>query len=203
VPVVIGGVVGARVYHLSTGTTGRKAALPARWRSGEAGSRSGVQCSEGYSSLRSSRAAVISICSGVMDAIGPAVVVAQAIGRFGNYFNQELFGRPTTLPWGLEIDLARRPAGYTQYATFHPTFLYESVWCLLVFGAVVAAERRFPATERSGVREVCQPVHARTDVVRGAAYRQGDSRVRHPVQPFALCCGLRRCGGVVHRSRAS
>ena len=71
-----------------------------------------------------------------------AVAVGQAIGRFGNYFNQELFGRPTTLPWGLKIDLAHRPAGYTQYATFHPTFLYESVWCLLVFGAIVLAERR-------------------------------------------------------------
>ena len=77
-----------------------------------------------------------------MDAIGPAVVIGQAIGRFGNYFNQELFGRPTTLPWGLKIDLAHRPVGYTQYATFHPTFLYESMWCLLVFGAIFVAERR-------------------------------------------------------------
>jgi prolipoprotein diacylglyceryl transferase len=77
-----------------------------------------------------------------MDAIAPAVLIGQAIGRFGNYFNQELFGRPTTLPWGLEIDLAHRPAGYTQYATFHPTFLYESMWCLLVFGIIVLAERR-------------------------------------------------------------
>ncbi len=77
-----------------------------------------------------------------MDAIAPGVVLAQAIGRWGNYFNQELFGRPTTLPWGLEIDVAHRPARYIQYATFHPTFLYESLWCLLVFGTIVFVERR-------------------------------------------------------------
>jgi prolipoprotein diacylglyceryl transferase len=77
-----------------------------------------------------------------MDAIAPGLVLAQAIGRWGNYFNQELFGRPTSLPWGLEIDVAHRPAGYTQYATFHPTFLYESLWCLIVFGIIIAAERQ-------------------------------------------------------------
>src|SRR5205823_13178996 len=77
----------------------------------------------------------------LLDAIGPAVVVAQAIGRWGNYFNQELFGRPTRLPWGLEIDLAHRPVGYEQFTTFHPTFLYESIWCLLVFGTIVFLER--------------------------------------------------------------
>src|SRR6202522_754315 len=59
-----------------------------------------------------------------------ALLVAQAIGRIGNYFNKELFGKPTTLPWGLEIPLAYRPAGYTQYATFQPTFLYELIWDL-------------------------------------------------------------------------
>jgi prolipoprotein diacylglyceryl transferase len=77
-----------------------------------------------------------------MDAVAPGIVLAQAIGRWGNYFNQELFGRPTTLPWGLKIDLAHRPAGYTQYQTFHPTFLYESLWCLLVFATLVLVERR-------------------------------------------------------------
>ncbi|MGD9734632.1 MAG: prolipoprotein diacylglyceryl transferase [Solirubrobacterales bacterium] len=65
-----------------------------------------------------------------MDAVAPALLVAQAIGRLGNYFNQELFGGPTGLPWGLEIDPAHRPEGYEQYATFQPTFLYEIVWNL-------------------------------------------------------------------------
>jgi prolipoprotein diacylglyceryl transferase len=61
-----------------------------------------------------------------MDAVAPALLVAQAIGRIGNYFNQELFGGPTTLPWGLEIAPQFRPAGYARYATFQPTFLYMS-----------------------------------------------------------------------------
>jgi prolipoprotein diacylglyceryl transferase len=77
-----------------------------------------------------------------LDAAAPALLVAQAIGRVGNYFNQELFGGPTTLPWGLEISPAHRPAGYAQYATFHPTFLYELIWNLLLAGALVWLGRR-------------------------------------------------------------
>jgi prolipoprotein diacylglyceryl transferase len=65
-----------------------------------------------------------------MDATAPALLVAQAIGRVGNYFNQELFGGPTSLPWGLQISPDHRPAGYLHYATFQPTFLYEIVWNL-------------------------------------------------------------------------
>jgi len=65
------------------------------------------------------------------DVVAPAFLMAQAVGRLGNYWNQELYGRPTTLPWGLEIDLAHRVAGFEQYATFHPTFLYEMIWNLL------------------------------------------------------------------------
>ena len=64
----------------------------------------------------------------VADAAAPALLLAQGIGRVGNWFNQELFGRPTSLPWALEIDAAHRPSGYLQYATFHPTFLYELIW---------------------------------------------------------------------------
>src|SRR5258705_8220546 len=77
-----------------------------------------------------------------LDAAAPALLVAQSIGRVGNYFNQELFGGPTTLPWGLEIDPAHRPSGYEQYATFHPTFLYEIVWNLALAGALVWLGRR-------------------------------------------------------------
>ncbi|HYH34738.1 MAG TPA: prolipoprotein diacylglyceryl transferase [Nocardioides sp.] len=79
----------------------------------------------------------------VLDAMAPGVLVAQAIGRWGNYFNQELFGRPTDLPWGLEIDPAFRPVDYLDVATFHPTFLYEFLWNLAAFGFVVWADRRF------------------------------------------------------------
>ena len=68
----------------------------------------------------------------LLDSLAPGVVVAQAIGRIGNYFNQEVFGRPTELPWGLEIDPVNRPNGFESYSTFHPTFLYELLWCLVV-----------------------------------------------------------------------
>jgi prolipoprotein diacylglyceryl transferase len=77
------------------------------------------------------------------DVVAPGLLVAQAVGRIGNYFNQELYGRPTTLPWGLEIDLAHRITGYEQYATYHPTFLYELLWCLLGAGVLVIIERLF------------------------------------------------------------
>ena len=71
------------------------------------------------------------------NAIAPALLVAQAAGRIGNYFNQELFVKPTTLPWGLEISLAHRPAGYLGYATFQPTFLYEMIFDLALAAALV------------------------------------------------------------------
>ena len=70
-------------------------------------------------------------------------MLAQAVGRFGNYFNQELYGRPTTLPWGLEIDPEHRPARYADAATFHPTFLYESIWDVGVALVVIWADRRW------------------------------------------------------------
>jgi prolipoprotein diacylglyceryl transferase len=81
--------------------------------------------------------------SAFADAMAPGLAVAQAIGRWGNWFNQELFGRPTTLPWGLEIDPEFRPDGYAQYETFHPTYLYEFIWNLGVAGVLVWADRRF------------------------------------------------------------
>jgi len=65
-----------------------------------------------------------------LDMVAPCVPLAQAIGRFGNWFNQELYGRPTKLPWGLEIDPEHRQVGYEQFSTFHPTFLYELLWNL-------------------------------------------------------------------------
>ena len=77
------------------------------------------------------------------DALAPGLLVAQAVGRLGNYFNQELFGRPTTLPWGLEIAPQFRPAGYEQFATFQPTFGYELLWNLAAAAVVVWADRRF------------------------------------------------------------
>jgi phosphatidylglycerol:prolipoprotein diacylglycerol transferase len=73
-----------------------------------------------------------------LDVAAPSIVIGQAIGRWGNFFNEEAFGRPTDLPWKLYISPAHRPPGYTQYDYFHPTFLYESLWDLLVFIVLVA-----------------------------------------------------------------
>ena len=78
----------------------------------------------------------------LLDVVAPAIPIAQAIGRLGNWANQELFGRPTTLPWGLRIDAANRPAGYEQFATFHPTFLYEGLWNLALAFVLLSIDRR-------------------------------------------------------------
>ena len=77
-----------------------------------------------------------------INAATPGLLVAQSIGRIGNYFNQELFGKPSTLPWALKISAAHRPAGYAQYATFQPTFLYEIIWNLLLAAALVWLDNR-------------------------------------------------------------
>jgi prolipoprotein diacylglyceryl transferase len=79
-----------------------------------------------------------------MDAGAPGLLAAQAIGRIGNYFNQELFGKPSKLPWALKISPAHRPPGFEQYATFQPTFLYEIIWNLGLAGFLVwlGARRR-------------------------------------------------------------
>lgn len=67
----------------------------------------------------------------------PALALGQAIGRWGNYINQELYGKPTDLPWAITIDPLYRVAGYEQYATFHPLFLYESLWNLFLMGLLL------------------------------------------------------------------
>ena len=80
------------------------------------------------------------------DAIAPGLLIAQGIGRLGNWFNQELFGVPTTLPWGLEISLYRRPPGYEMFETFHPTFLYELLWNFAAAALLIAIDRRVKLT---------------------------------------------------------
>ena len=143
VPVVIAGVIGARIYHLFTGykwSDGGVVGAFEIWKGGLSiwGAVGGGLVAVVVLARRRHLDTLL-----VMDVIAPGVVLAQAIGRWGNYFNQELFGRPTKLPWALEIDVAHRPPGFTQYATFHPTFLYESLWALVVFGTLLLVERRF------------------------------------------------------------
>ncbi|WP_294178672.1 prolipoprotein diacylglyceryl transferase [uncultured Schumannella sp.] len=78
-----------------------------------------------------------------LDALAPGMLIAQAVGRIGNYFNQELFGSPTTLPWGLQIDPSRPafPAGFPEDTLFHPLFLYELLWNLVGAATILLVER--------------------------------------------------------------
>ena len=78
-----------------------------------------------------------------MDAAAPGLLLAQGIGRIGNWWNQELYGKPTDLPWGLKIDPEHRTLAYLNNATFHPTFLYELIWDFIGVGLLIWVGRRF------------------------------------------------------------
>ena len=140
--VVIWGVIGARLYHV---ITDYQLFEDDPWRAFQIW-RGGLSI---WGAVIAGALAVIVICYRrklptlvVMDCMSVGIVLAQAIGRWGNYFNQELFGKPTTLPWGLEISLQNRPLGYEKYSTFQPTFLYESLACLAIAGILLLVERR-------------------------------------------------------------
>ena len=139
------GVVGARLYHVVTspeayfGPGGDPWLALQIWRGG-LGIWGGVAFGALGAFLAVKRAGVR--FGPIADSLAPALLVAQAIGRWGNWFNQELFGAPTTLPWGLQIDAAHLPAGYPVGTLFHPTFLYECLWNLAGAALIVALERR-------------------------------------------------------------
>lgn len=78
----------------------------------------------------------------VADMVAPGLAIAQSIGRWGNWWNQELYGRPTDVPWALEIDAEHRVAGFAEFETFHPTFLYESLWTFGLFVFLIWLDRR-------------------------------------------------------------
>jgi phosphatidylglycerol---prolipoprotein diacylglyceryl transferase len=84
------------------------------------------------------------------DAAAPGLILAQAVGRWGNYFNQELFGRPSNLPWAIRIAPENRPVGYADAEAFHPTFLYESIWDVLVCLILLWVARRFADRLKNG-----------------------------------------------------
>jgi prolipoprotein diacylglyceryl transferase len=140
---VLGGIVGARVYHVVTSwdtVNGEWWEPFAVWEGGLGvwgGIAGGVLA--GAWVVRRSGESVFAF----MDAVAPGLLLAQAIGRVGNYFNQELFGKPTDLPWALEISIENRPADYALSDTFHPTFLYESLWNLLGVFVLLLIDRRF------------------------------------------------------------
>ena len=136
------GFVGARLYHVVTdwgSFDGHWLDVLAVWKGGlgiPGGIALGVVV--GVVVARRRHLAVAPL----LDVVAPALPLAQAIGRLGNWFNQELFGRPTGLPWGLHIDAAYRPKGYARSATFHPTFLYEALWNLALVALLLWIDRR-------------------------------------------------------------
>lgn len=79
------------------------------------------------------------------DALAPGILFAQAIGRFGNWFNGELFGKPLDSWWAVEIPMRYRPNGFSQFESFHPTFLYEAIWCSLIAVIIIKFGNRLKA----------------------------------------------------------
>lgn len=134
------GVLGGRLYHVVTtperffGADGRPEDILKIWQGGlgiwGAISLGAIGAYVAYRYLARTRD--LPQFRYFADAIAPGIIFAQAIGRWGNWFNAELFGRPTDLPWALEIPRWARPEGFKEFLTFHPTFLYESLWCLFV-----------------------------------------------------------------------
>ena len=140
------GLVGARLYHVVTDPELYFSAGKNPWAAlyiweGGLGIWGAIAmgCLGGYIACRRKGISFLAIA----DALAPGIAIAQAIGRWGNYFNQELYGRPSSLPWAVEIDPSHRESGMEQYSTYQPTFLYESIWDLGVAGLVIWAERRF------------------------------------------------------------
>ena len=133
VNLVIWGFIGARLYHVLGEWrfySGSLADILAVWKGGLAihgAVIAGVIVLWQYA--RKHRLGFYQLA----DVFSLPLILGQALSRWGNYFNQELVGRPTSLPWGIPIDAARRPAGFEQFAYFHPAFLYESLWNAGVF----------------------------------------------------------------------
>jgi phosphatidylglycerol---prolipoprotein diacylglyceryl transferase len=140
---VAAGIVGARLYHVITDWdrfSDDLAAIPKIWEGGlgiPGGLLAGVAVGVWQGRKRGIAPGQLLSCA------APAIPLAQAIGRWGNWFNQELFGKATDLPWGLEIDDAHTPAGYASDTTFHPTFLYESLWNLGLVALLLWIDRKF------------------------------------------------------------
>jgi prolipoprotein diacylglyceryl transferase len=144
---VLAGVVGSRLYHVATDWSkfsGNLENIPKIWEGG-LGIPGGLIGGIGAGAWLIHRRGIP--IARAMDCAAPALALAQAIGRWGNYFNQELFGKPTTLPWGLEIDADKAIDGagnrYPTDTLFHPTFLYESLANLLLCGVLLWIDRRF------------------------------------------------------------
>jgi prolipoprotein diacylglyceryl transferase len=139
---VVAGLIGSRLYHVATAWENfadNLGDIPKIWQGG-LGVPGGLLAGIGVGLWRARRVgAPVSL---IATAAAPALPLAQAIGRWGNWWNQELFGRPTDLPWGLRIDRENRPVAYADVETFHPTFLYESLYNLALCAALLLISRR-------------------------------------------------------------
>lgn len=139
---VVAGIIGARLYHVATEWSRFSddlAAIPKLWEGGlgiPGGLLAGVFAGLWQGKRRGIEPLQLLTCA------APAIPLAQAIGRWGNWFNQELYGRPTDLPWALEIDDAHN-LGFPAGTTFHPTFLYESLWNFALAGLLLWIDRRY------------------------------------------------------------
>jgi prolipoprotein diacylglyceryl transferase len=142
------GILGARFYHVITHPNDyffEGADLLAVFRIWEGGlAIFGALLFGSFGAYLGARQSGIKFIS-YLDAVAPGVLLAQAVGRWGNYFNNELFGQPTDLPWGLQIssDNPAYPAGLPEGVLFHPTFLYESIWSLVGVAILLQADKRF------------------------------------------------------------
>lgn len=148
------GIIGGRLYHLATSWNSERTFFDAIaiWRGGlgiwgaislgALGAYLRYRVLKNRHSANSTKESAYPSFAVFMDALAPGIVLAQAIGRWGNWFNIELFGKPSTVPWALEVPLNKRPAGYQTFATFHPTFLYESLWCIAVALLLLWVSRR-------------------------------------------------------------
>jgi prolipoprotein diacylglyceryl transferase len=131
------GVIGGRLYHVVTspeayfGSHGSLLDIFKIWNGGLGiWGAIALGTAVAYISYRRiSKTRDLPAFSSFAGALAPGLLFAQAIGRWGNWFNGELFGRPLTAPWALSIPQSLRPLGYEEFHTFHPTFLYESLWC--------------------------------------------------------------------------
>lgn len=137
------GIVGARAYHVVTSWS----EVPDEWWGPVAVWEGGLGVWGGILLGTIAGAIVVKLAresvTGFMDAVAPGLLLAQGIGRWGNWWNQELFGKPTDRSWGLEIDIQHRPANYAGSETFHPTFLYEFVYDLVLAGVLIGVGRVF------------------------------------------------------------
>lgn len=137
------GLIGARLYHIANEPAfyfAHPLLIPAIWHGGLA--IHGAVIAGALALWYFAKKYKISFLK-LADALMPALLLGQAIGRWGNFFNQELFGAPTTLPWGIFIDPSNRPLGFEQFSHFHPTFLYEFIWnVLIVVGITLWSNRQ-------------------------------------------------------------